>query len=138
MVSFPRYFTVCITYQPPLVYSVTTSVTKAWALCSIVQPSLSCWQTESEYIYFFSSTTLYEFWLAQLYPSIVSSLAPSVSSSYTPIFFRSFLTSSSHLNLGLPLSLVAYGIHLYMVLTTLSFGILSTCTNQLNILLLTH
>jgi hypothetical protein len=49
---------------------------------------------------------------------------------------RSFLTSSSHLNLGLPFGLVAYGFHLYMILGTLSFDILSTCPNQLNLLLL--
>jgi hypothetical protein len=28
---------------------------------------------------------------------------------FTPIFLRSFLSSSSHLNLGLPFGLVAYG-----------------------------
>jgi hypothetical protein len=38
---------------------------------------------------------------------------------FTPIFIRSFLTSSSHLNLGLPFGIVAYGFHLYMVLATL-------------------
>ena len=47
-----------------------------------------------------------------------------------PIFLKSFLTSSSHLTLGLPFSLVAYGFHLYMVLATLSLVILSTCPNQ--------
>ena len=57
---------------------------------------------------------------------------------FTPIFLRSFFTSSSHLNLGLPFGLVAYVFHLYMVLTTLSFGILSTCPNQLNLLLLMY
>jgi hypothetical protein len=30
-----------------------------------------------------------------------------------PIFVKSFLTSSSHLALGLPFGLVAYGFHLY-------------------------
>ena len=50
----------------------------------------------------------------------------------TPIFLKSFLTSSSHLTLGLPFSLVAYGFHLYMVLATLSLVILSTCPNQLS------
>ena len=86
-------------------------------------------------LFFFSSTTLYEFWLAQLFHSIASSLALCFQF-FTPIFLRSFLTSSSHLNLGLPFSLVAYGFHLYMVLATLSLGILSTCPNQLNLLLL--
>ena len=56
---------------------------------------------------------------------------------FTPIFLRSFLTSSSHLNLGLTFGLVAYGFHLYMVLATLSLGILSICPNELNLLLLT-
>jgi hypothetical protein len=55
---------------------------------------------------------------------------------FTLIFLRSFLASSSHLNLGLPFGLVAYGFHLYIVFVTLSFGILSTCPNQLNLLLL--
>ena len=55
---------------------------------------------------------------------------------FTPILARSFLTSSSHLNLGLPFGLVAYSFHLYMILGTLSFVILSTCPNQLNLLLL--
>ena len=50
----------------------------------------------------------------------------------TPIFLKSFLTSSSHLTLGLPFSLVAYGFHMYMVLATLSLVILSTRPNQLS------
>ena len=50
----------------------------------------------------------------------------------TPIFLKSFLTSSSHLTLGLPFSLVAYGFHLCVVLATLSLVILSTCPNQLS------
>ena len=49
---------------------------------------------------------------------------------FTPIFLKSFLTSSSHLTLGLLFGLVAYGFHLYMVLATLSLVILSTCPNQ--------
>jgi len=49
-----------------------------------------------------------------------------------PIFLKSFLTSSTHLTLGLPFSLVAYGFHLCMVLATLSLVILSTCPNQLS------
>ena len=43
---------------------------------------------------------------------------------FNPIFLRSFLTSSSHLDLDLPFGLVAYGFHLYMVLATLSLCIL--------------
>jgi hypothetical protein len=35
--------------------------------------------------FFFSSTTLYEFWLAQLFFSIVSSLAPSVSTFHSHV-----------------------------------------------------
>ena len=49
---------------------------------------------------------------------------------FTPILPRSFLTSSSHLNLGLPFGLVAYGFHLYMILGILSFVILSTCPQE--------
>jgi hypothetical protein len=55
---------------------------------------------------------------------------------FTPIFLMSFLASFSHLNLGLPFGLVAYDFHLYIVLATLTFGILSTCPNQLKLLLL--
>jgi hypothetical protein len=40
--------------------------------------------TEPKKVFFFSSTTFYEFWLAQLFLSIVSFLAPSVSSSSLP------------------------------------------------------
>ena len=50
--------------------------------------------------------------------------------SFTPIFLKKFLTSSSHLTLGLPFGLVTNGFHLYMVLATLSMVILSTCPNQ--------
>ena len=50
----------------------------------------------------------------------------------TSICLKSFLTSSSHLTLGPPFSLVAYVFHLYMVLATLSLVILSTCSNQLS------
>jgi len=53
---------------------------------------------------------------------------------FTPIFLKPFLTSSSHLTLGLPFGLVAYGFHLYMVLATLSLVILSTYPNKLNCL----
>jgi len=49
---------------------------------------------------------------------------------FTPIFFKSFLTSSSHLTLDLPFGLVAYGFNLCMVLATLSLVLLSTCPNQ--------
>jgi hypothetical protein len=77
------------------------------------------------FFFFFSSTTPCEFWLAQLFLSIVSSLAPSFSNFSLPSS-SSFLTSSSHLSLGLPFGLVAYGFHLHMLLATLSSGILST------------
>ena len=56
----------------------------------------------------------------------------------TPIFLKSFLTSSSHLTLGFPFGLVAYGFHLYMVLATLSLVILSTYPNQLSRLYFTY
>ena len=55
---------------------------------------------------------------------------------FTPIFLKSSLTSSSHLNLGLPFGLVSCGFHLQMLLTTLSSEILSTCPTQLSLLLL--
>ena len=42
----------------------------------------------------------------------------------TPIFLKSFLTSSSHLTLGLPFGPVAYGFHLYMVLATFHWSFL--------------
>ena len=81
--------------------------------------------------FFFSCTTVYEFWLAQLFLSISSSPASFVSNYSLPhIFLKSFLTSSSHLTLGIPFGLVAFGFHLYMVLVTLSLVILSTCPNQ--------
>jgi hypothetical protein len=51
--------------------------------------------------FFFSSTTLYEFWLAQLFLSIVSSLAPSVSSSSLPSF-------SGHFSRRLPILFLAF------------------------------
>ena len=80
----------------------------------------------------FSSTNLCEFWLAQLFLSISSSSASSVPllrplflfcvlcfQLVTPIFLKSFLTSSSHLTLGLPFGLVAYGFHLCMGIAVL-------------------
>jgi hypothetical protein len=51
--------------------------------------------------FFFSSTTLYEFWFAQLFFSIVSYLAPSVSSSSLPSF-------SGHFSLRLPIFILAF------------------------------
>ena len=42
--------------------------------------------SEFKFFFFFSSTTLYEFWLAQLFLSIVSSPAPSVSNFSLPYF----------------------------------------------------
>jgi hypothetical protein len=46
------------------------------------------------------------------------------------IFFRSFLTSSSHQDLGLPIGLPANGFHLYIFFTALISGILFMCPNQ--------
>ena len=48
------------------------------------------------------------------------------------IFFRSFLTSSSHLDLGLPAGLPANDFHLCILFTMLVSGILFMCPNQLN------
>jgi len=48
------------------------------------------------------------------------------------IFFKSFLTSSSHLDLGLPAGLPVNGFHLCSLFTMLVSGILFVCRNQLN------
>jgi len=40
----------------------------------------------------------------------------------TPIFLKSFLTSSSHLTLGLPFGLVAYGFHLYIAVRYVKYS----------------
>jgi hypothetical protein len=69
--------------------------------------------TASFQFFFFSSTTLYEFWLAQLFPSIVSSLAPSVSSSSLPSF-------SGHFSRHLPILILAF---LSVLLRTVSIYI---------------
>ena len=53
------------------------------------------------------------------------------------ILLRSFLTSSSHLCLGLPAGRVTYSCHLYIFLTILVSGFLFTCPNQLNLWALT-
>ena len=53
------------------------------------------------------------------------------------ILLRSFLTSSSHLCLGLPTGRVMYGCHLYIFLTMLVSGFLCTCPNQLSLWALT-
>jgi hypothetical protein len=63
--------------------------------------------------FFFSSTTLYEFWLAQLFLSIVSSLAPSVSSSSLPSF-------TGHFSRRLPILILAF---LLVLLRTVSIYI---------------
>jgi len=47
------------------------------------------------------------------------------------IFLRSFLTSSSHLCLGLPTGRVIYGCHLYIFFTMLVSGLLYMCPYQL-------
>ena len=49
------------------------------------------------------------------------------------IFFKSFLTSSSHQNLGLPAGLPVNGFYLYILFTLLVSGILFMCPNQLNL-----
>ena len=48
------------------------------------------------------------------------------------IFFKSFLTSSSHQDLGLPAGLPVNGSHLYILFTMAVSGILFVCPNQLN------
>ena len=53
------------------------------------------------------------------------------------IFLRSFLTSSSHQNSGLPTGLPVNGFHLYIFFTILVSGILFMCPNQLNLWALT-
>jgi len=53
------------------------------------------------------------------------------------ILLRSFLTSSSHLCLGLPAGRVTYGCHLYIFLTIIVSGFLRTCPNQPNLWALT-
>jgi hypothetical protein len=63
--------------------------------------------------FFFSSTTLYEFWLAQLFLSIVFSLVPSVSSSSLPSF-------SGHFSRRLPILILAF---LSVLLRTISIHI---------------
>jgi len=53
------------------------------------------------------------------------------------IFFRSFLTSSSHRDLGIPTGLPVNGFHLCIFFTILVSGILFVCPNQLNLWALT-
>ena len=48
------------------------------------------------------------------------------------IFFKSFLTSSSHPDLGLPAGLPVNGFHLCILFTMLVLGILFVCQSQLN------
>ena len=51
----------------------------------------------------------------------------------TPILLWSSLTSSTHLNLGLPTLLLSSGVFWYNLFTTLSSLILSTCPSHLNL-----
>ena len=53
----------------------------------------------------------------------------------TPILLRSSLTSSVHLNLGLPTLLLPSGVFWHNLFTTLSSLILSTCPSPLNLFL---
>jgi len=53
------------------------------------------------------------------------------------VFLRSFLTSSSHLCLGLPTGRVIYGCHLCIFFTVLVSGFLYMCPYQLNLWALT-
>jgi hypothetical protein len=70
-------------------------------------------QLEYTNTFFFSSSTLYEFWLAQLFLSIVSSLASSVSSSSLPSF-------SGHFSRRLPILISTF---LSVLLRTISIYI---------------
>ena len=54
------------------------------------------------------------------------------------IFLRSFLTSSSHLCLGLPTGRVIYGCHLCIFFTMLVSGFLYMCPYQLSLWALTY
>ena len=49
------------------------------------------------------------------------------------VFFKSFLTSSSHRDLDLPTGLLVNGFHLYIFFTILISGILFVCPNRLNL-----
>ena len=53
------------------------------------------------------------------------------------IFFKSFLTSSSQRDLGIPAGLPVNGFHLCILFTMLVSGILFMCPNQLNLWALT-
>ena len=53
------------------------------------------------------------------------------------IFFRSFLTSSSYRDLGLPAGLPVNSFHLCILFTMLVSGILFMCPNQLSLWVLT-
>ena len=48
-------------------------------------------------------------------------------------FFRSLLTSSSHLDLGLPTGQFVNGCHLYIFFKIIDSGFLFMCPNQLNL-----
>jgi hypothetical protein len=54
------------------------------------------------------------------------------------IFFRPFLTSSSHRDLGLPTGLAVNGFHLCIFFTVLVSRTLFVCPNQLNLWALTQ
>ena len=87
---------------------------------------LFCLSSSSSALQLFMSFGLLIYFVPLL--PLLCSLFPVLHSHLSQIF----LTSSSHLNLGLPFGLVAYGFHLYMVLATLSLDILSTFPNQFN------
>ena len=55
--------------------------------------------TSYVFLFFFSSTTLYEFWHSQLFRSIASSLALSISSSYSLLLALVFYYPSVRLSI---------------------------------------
>ena len=79
------------------------------------------------------ATTLLESWLTQQFLSWTCSVH------FTSfIFFRSFLTSSFHRDLGLTTGLPVNVFHLCIFFTLLVSGILCMCPNQLNLWALTQ
>jgi len=63
----------------------------------------------------------------------LSLLCARILQSVTPILLRSSLTSSIHLNLGLPTLLLPSAVFWYNLFTTISSLILSTCPSHLNL-----
>ena len=107
---------------------------------NLLQPSgphWACYRTALPFFFLISATTHVESWLSlQFFFHSRRSWACS-DHLRSFILLRSFLTSSSHLCLGLPSGRVTYGCHLYIFLTILVSGFLRMCPNQLNLWALT-